>query len=70
MLKMTNTIVGKEYVTPKDALLSMFSTHSLENDTCYEPDSDAVTEILAHAVSKVVTSFSLKGNVDLFNVKL
>ena len=51
MLRTTNTIVGKEYITPRDALLSMISTHTLEKDTCYDPDPDAVTEILAHAVS-------------------
>lgn len=51
MLTLTNKIVGKEYVTPKDALLSMLSNHSLENDTCYDPDPDAVSEILTHAVS-------------------
>ncbi|XP_052791373.1 uncharacterized protein KIAA0825-like [Mya arenaria] len=49
MLKLTNTIVGKEYITPRDALLSMLSTHALEKESCYDPDSDAVTEILSHA---------------------
>ncbi|KAL4228091.1 hypothetical protein ACF0H5_013526 [Mactra antiquata] len=49
MLKISNAIVGKEYITPRDALLSMISTHSLEKDSCYDPEPDAVTEILSHA---------------------
>lgn len=60
MLKLTNTIVGKEYVTPRDALLSMISTHRLETDSCYDPDPNAVTDILAHAVSTVI-SFTFAG---------
>lgn len=50
MLQLTNTIVGKQYVTPRDALLSMLSTHTLENDSCYDPETDAITDILNHAV--------------------
>jgi len=50
MLHMTNTVVGKEYVTPRDALLSLLSTHALERESCYDPDTEAITEILSHAV--------------------
>lgn len=64
MLKMTNTIVGKEYITPRDALLSMISTHVLEKDTCYDPEPDAVTEILAHAVSYHI----IKANITYIQV--
>ncbi|KAH3834366.1 uncharacterized protein KIAA0825-like isoform X2 [Dreissena polymorpha] len=49
MLQLTNTIVGKEYVTPRDALLSMLSLRTLENDSCYDPETDAITDILNHA---------------------
>ena len=50
VMKFTNSIVGKDYVTPKDALLSMISNHILEKDSCYDPEPDAITDILSHAV--------------------
>ena len=50
VMKFTNNIVGKDYVTPKDALLSMISNHVLEKDSCYDPEPDAITDILSHAV--------------------
>ena len=51
LLKTTNSVVGKEYVTPRDALLSMLSNHVLEKQSCYDPEPDLVTDILSHAVS-------------------
>ena len=53
-MKLTNNVVGKDYVTPKDALHSMMSNHVLEKDSCYDPEPDAITDILSHAVSAAV----------------
>ena len=52
-MKLTNGVVGKDYITPKDALLSMISNHVLEEESCYDPEPDTVTDILCHAVSIV-----------------